>query len=74
MRLKLGGQETAMEKQFDDFSTAFDYCREADKPVAVRVGGERWKLYPSGQVKRLPNNGIQPTPESGQPKQSKSTE
>ena len=45
-----------MEKQFDDFSSAFDYCREVDKPVTVYVAGERWKLYPSGQAKRLPNN------------------
>lgn len=45
-------------KTFDDFSEAFDYCREADKPVTVIVQDEKYepgeyKLYPSGTAKML---------------------
>lgn len=45
-------------KTFDDFSEAFDYCREADKPVTVIVLDERYehgeyKLYPSGIAQQL---------------------
>ncbi len=38
---------------FDDWSEAFDYCREADHPVIVRMAGEgTFKLYPSGRADR----------------------
>jgi hypothetical protein len=37
-------------KTFSDFSDAFDYCREKDRPVTVLVQGEKWKLYPSGHA------------------------
>lgn len=40
-------------KSFDDFSDAFDYCRERDCPVVVLVAGEKWKLYPSGHAERM---------------------
>lgn len=39
-------------KEFDTFWEAFDYCRDVNKPVIVRVMGEAWKLYPSGSAKR----------------------
>ncbi len=41
-------------KTFDDFSDAFDYCREAGRPVVVLVEGKRWKLYPSGRAVKMP--------------------
>lgn len=37
---------------FDTFSLAFNYCREADRPVTVLVAGEGWKLFPSGRAER----------------------
>ena len=40
-------------KSFDGFPEAFDYCREKDQPVTVLVLGEKWRLYPSGNAKRL---------------------
>jgi hypothetical protein len=43
-------------KSFNDFSEAFDYCREKDQPVVVLVEGQRWKLYPSGRATKMPNN------------------
>jgi hypothetical protein len=36
--------------EFDNFSDAFDYCRECDRPVVVNVDGELWKLFPSGKA------------------------
>lgn len=39
--------------EFESMPDAFDYCREADRPVAVIVAGERWKLFPSGRAERL---------------------
>jgi len=42
------------ERYFEDFSTAFDYCREADRPVDVTMRDKgRWRLYPSGHAKQL---------------------
>jgi len=38
---------------FDDFSEAFAYCREADRPVRVMISGTRYKLFPSGRAERL---------------------
>ena len=40
-------------KEFTDLSIAFDYCREANKPVLVMVQYETWKLFPSGHAKQL---------------------
>ncbi len=40
-------------KTFDDFSEAFDYCREANAPVTVIVNGEKWQLFPSGRAERI---------------------
>lgn len=40
---------TTQEKEFTTFSEAFDYCRECDKPVTVKVNGTRYKLFPSGK-------------------------
>ena len=36
-------------KTFADFSDAYDYCRECNRPVTVLVNDERWKLFPSGR-------------------------
>ena len=41
--------KTQTRKEFETFSSAFDYCREANQPVVVVVEGETWKLYPSGK-------------------------
>lgn len=37
-----------MTKEFDTFQEAFDYVREADKPVRVLIERVCWKLFPSG--------------------------
>ena len=39
-------------KEFDDFSDAFDYCREANHPVTVIICGEKYKLFPSGRAEK----------------------
>ena len=39
-------------RTFDDFPEAFDYCREAARPVTVQVNGEAWKLFPSGRAEQ----------------------
>lgn len=36
--------------EFDNFSDAFDYCREAGHPVVIMVKGEKYKLFPSGKA------------------------
>lgn len=41
-----------MAEHFDTFQDAFDYCREAGRPVVVWINGKRWKLYPSGAAKK----------------------
>lgn len=46
-------------KSFDDFSLAFDYCHEANKPVIVMVNNKKWKLYPSGTAKNLERNKVE---------------
>ncbi len=43
----------ANAKQFDTWEEAFNYCREADHPVVVRVDGETAKIYPSGAWKPI---------------------
>ncbi len=44
-------------KQFDTWETAYDYCREANHPVIVRVVNdvedETAKIFPSGGCKTL---------------------
>ena len=35
-------------EQFDTFQEAFDYCRNLDKPVLVRVEDEIGTVFPSG--------------------------
>jgi len=42
-----------MKAFFDTWQEAYDYCREADHPVKVRVGLETAKIYPSGSWKTL---------------------
>jgi len=41
-----------MIKKFKTFNEAFDFCREKDCPVIVRIKNERWKLYPSGKAEK----------------------
>jgi hypothetical protein len=36
-------------RKFDNFAAAFDYCRECDQPVIVRVGHTKYRLFPSGK-------------------------
>ena len=36
-------------KSFGELSDAFDFVRESRRPHRVRVGGEVWKLFPSGR-------------------------
>lgn len=39
---------------FDNFQSAFDYCRERGNPVIVKIDGDgKFKLYPSGKATRL---------------------
>ncbi len=45
-----------MMKKFsgeDAWAEAFDYCREADKPICVLVHGTKYKLFPSGRAENL---------------------
>lgn len=37
-------------QRFDSFPAAFDYCREADKPMVAIVTGVVYKLFPSGNA------------------------
>lgn len=50
--------------QFDDWSEAFDYCREKDAPVVVIIwfGNrfERWKIFPSGGAWPYPPRSKKP--------------
>lgn len=40
-------------RNFYDFSTAFDYCRECNKPVVVVIKDiGKYKLYPSGRAEK----------------------
>jgi hypothetical protein len=48
-RQKMNGEVTKV-KRFDDYSDAFDYCRDSNRPVKVRVGNEIAKLFPSGRA------------------------
>lgn len=43
-------------KHFDFMSDAFDYCREANRPIRVCVSGEIWKLFPSGKATATGHN------------------
>ena len=37
-----------------DFSEAFEYCREKDRPIVVKIIGDgEFKLFPSGKATRL---------------------
>jgi len=38
---------------FDDWSEAFDYCRECNEPVTVIIQGDKYKLFPSGTAHQL---------------------
>ena len=42
-------------KIFNDFPDAFDYCREADKPVIVSIKGHKYqyRLFPSGRCEQI---------------------
>ena len=40
-------------KRFETFSDGFDFCREADRPVRVKIGDYKWKLFPSGSAKQI---------------------
>jgi len=48
--MSLKTDTSSASPKFDSFSSAFDYCREADTPVTVIIAGEKWKLYPSGRA------------------------
>lgn len=39
-----------MTRTFDDWTLAFDFAREADKPITAIIAGTRYKIYPSGKV------------------------
>jgi hypothetical protein len=53
-------------KMFSDFSDAFDYCREVDRPVVVLVQAEQWNLFPSGRAVEVAITPASPTrPRSG---------
>lgn len=39
-------------QSFNDFSEAFDFCREGNKPLTVLIKGGKWKLFPSGRAER----------------------
>ena len=45
-------------KHFDNpdpelsWEQAFAYCRAQRKPVAAKINGERWTLFPSGAAER----------------------
>ncbi len=43
------------EKEFETFSEGFDFCREKNCPVVVRIQNKRWKLYPSGKAEQKQN-------------------
>ena len=47
MKLENGKKRLNVEL-FDDWSEAFDYCREVDHPVVAQVGTEVGKVFPSG--------------------------
>jgi hypothetical protein len=40
-------------REFADWSDAFDYCREVNKPIFARVSGQVQKLFPSGHAKQV---------------------
>ena len=40
-------------KQFNTWEEAFDYCRERNCPVIIKVDGETAKIFPSGAAKTL---------------------
>ena len=51
-------QDEVKQGIFEDWSDAFDYCREANQPVIVRElkdTGEKgkWKIFPSGRRENL---------------------
>jgi hypothetical protein len=35
-------------QEFPSLENAFNYCRERNAPVRIKVGSQRFKLYPSG--------------------------
>ena len=37
----------------DDWSDAFDLCREFDHPIVVVVDGDLKKIFPSGAAKEV---------------------
>ena len=45
--------ETVSVIEFPTWPDAFDYCREANRPVVFRIGGEVWKIYPSGHYQKV---------------------
>ena len=57
-KYNMGGK---LYDMFDDWSEAFDYCREGDVPVRVVIKEddiyELWVLFPSGQAEFI--RGVQ---------------
>ena len=45
-----------MPKEFETFNEAFDFCREKNSPVMVKIKNETWKLYPSGKAEQKKNS------------------
>jgi len=43
-----------VDGRFDDYSLAFDRCRDEGRPLVVQVGDELTKIFPSGSY--LPLN------------------
>lgn len=43
------------------WSDAFDWCREARRPLYFRVGDELAKCYPSGRLEALHDKAAVPT-------------
>jgi len=46
--------------EFQTMQQAFDYCREADRPVIVRIAGQLCKLFPSGKSRTVSGAHLTP--------------
>jgi hypothetical protein len=40
-------------EKFDDWSEAYDVCRERNHPIVAQVGGEICKIFPSGSAQQI---------------------
>lgn len=67
MTLDTSGKSTFGKRKatpFDTWQEAFNYCREGNAPVVVRVEGETAKIFPSGHCKTLQVSTDEPPGES----------